>query len=65
MKARAIGAIFGLIIGAFSRLTTADGAELYDAYTAHDGHVVHMIMSDNGTPRDLCDDWVVDWEYMD
>lgn len=23
---------------------------------------IHLIMSDNGTPTDYDDDWVVDWE---
>ena len=46
-------------------VTTEEGAVLYDAYTARGGRVVHMIMSDNGTPNDLFDDWLVDWEYLD
>lgn len=42
-----------------------DGAVIYDAYAARDGRVVHMIVSDNATPADMSDDWVVDWEYLD
>ena len=67
MKLKIIGAFLGMLVGAFSRfyVTTAQGAELYDAYAARGGRVVHMIMSDNATPADLSDDWVVDWEYLD
>lgn len=42
-----------------------DGAQLYDAYTTRDGHTVHFIVSDNATPADQFDDWLVDWEYLD
>ena len=41
-------------------VTTAEGAELYDAY---DTAGRHLIISDNGTPADTDDDWIVDWEY--
>lgn len=65
MKAKAIGAFFGMLIGAISRFGTDQGAEMYDAYAARNGRVVHMIMSDNATPGDMFDDWLVDWEYLD
>ena len=38
---------------------TEDGAQVYSAYTAEK----HLIMSDNGTPCTLDDDWIIDWEW--
>lgn len=65
MRLRLYGAIFGFLVGAFSQKGELAGAILYDAYTAQEGRVVHMIMSDNATPDNLSDDWLVDWEYLD
>ena len=36
-------------------------APLDDTYSVW-SEDIHLIMSDNGTPDDYDDDWVVDWE---
>ena len=36
-----------------------DLPSVYDTWT---GPNLHLIMSDNGTPDDFGDDWVIDWE---
>lgn len=33
--------------------------QAYDAWTST-GY--HLILSDNGTPEDVEDDWIIDWE---
>lgn len=35
-------------------------AKTYSVWS--EGDTLHLIMSDNGTPDDYDDDWVVDWE---
>lgn len=35
------------------------GAGVYDVWAPNG---LHLAMSDNGTPDDYDDDWVIDWE---
>lgn len=66
MKRYVIGAFLGLVAigtGAFFRFHSPHVEGYYSAFCARDGRVVHMVMSDNGTPADMDDDWIVDWEY--
>ena len=64
MKAMIIGAIAYiaslaiLAVSAFGYATQPKG-ECYSAWT-EDG--IHLILSDNGTPDDLEDDFICDWE---
>lgn len=51
------------ITAAGSQKTEADGAKLYDSFRAYDSYVIKYVMSDNGTPDDFFDDFIVDWEY--
>ena len=51
-----------LLIALIATLATTPHYEEqgYDVWS-DDGHT-HLMMTDNGTPDDYDDDWVVDWE---
>lgn len=66
MKRKIFGAILGLTAmtaGAFLRFYSPHVDGFYGAYRLQGLRVVHLIISDNGTPADTDDDWIVDWEY--
>lgn len=54
MKALAIGLIASLLVPTGQTYTD----NTYSVWSED----IHLIMSDNGTPYDYDDDWVVDWE---
>lgn len=50
-----------LVILIFAYIVRA-GAPTPDVYDVWAEPNLHIMMSDNGTPGDYDDDWVVDWE---
>lgn len=54
MKALVIGLIASILVN------PAPADRTYSVWSEAD--TIHLIMSDNGTPYDFDDDWVVDWE---
>lgn len=54
MKTLAIGLIASLLVPTGQAYTD----NTYSVWSED----IHLIMSDNGTPTDYDDDWVVDWE---
>lgn len=66
MKRKILGVFFvfsAVIAGMFLRFYSPHVDGFYDAYRLQGLRVVHLIISDNGTPDDTDDDWIVDWEY--
>lgn len=49
-----------LVIGLIASALVSSADCTYSVWS-DDGHT-HLIMSDNGTPGNCDDDWVVDWE---
>lgn len=58
MKAMMI-ALIALTATASPRADMYHGGEVYSVWSEPG---LHLMMSDNGTPDDYSDDWVVDWE---
>lgn len=54
--------MFWTIAALFISTTTAAFAPAGDVYTAWTDHGYHLMICDNGTPEDLEDDFICDWE---
>lgn len=50
-----------LILALIATITVAPTPK-DNTYSVWSDDGIHLIMSDNGTPDDYDDDWVVDWE---
>lgn len=60
MKAMIIAmALMATVAPVEKRYDMYSGAGVYDVWAEPE---LHLMMSDNGTPDDFDDDWIIDWE---